>query len=401
MPAKFSFDDPVDALDAIAAKIGLVSTETVSLAQASGRVLAVDANADRPSPAADVSAMDGYAIRLHQLKDNHPLVVDQSLPGRPMMDMPQQGVVRIFTGAIIPQGAEAIVKREDTIESGDRIEWRESALTASLGQHIRRCGENSPAGEVFLSSGQRMTAASVASLANFGYAKVSVFRKVKLAIVTTGDEVIPVDQKPEVYQLRNSNAASLSALASRHPCVELVGVAHAVDDQDGLEAVLRRAIDDADAVWLTGGVSMGDYDYVPDVVRRCGGEIVFHGLPIRPGKPILGASTRDGKAILGFPGNPVSATVNARRFGIPLLERAGGRSQWAPVPLLVDVESEDAKTLSLHQFRLVRIAGQGRAVCVDSQGSGDVVAMGQSDGFVAIPPHTKSQGRFAYFPWVS
>jgi molybdopterin molybdotransferase len=400
MSAKFSFDDPDQALNALAAKVHLVSTETVPLSQAAGRVLAVDTIADRPSPAADVSAMDGYAIRLDGLKDDHPMVVDQSVPGRPMIDMPHAGVVRIFTGAIVPQGAEAIIKREDTIESGDRIEWRESAFATSLGQHIRRCGENGTAGDVFLRSGAVVSAASVAALANFGYAHVSVFRKVKLAVVTTGDEVIPVEQTPEAYQLRNSNAASLSVFASLHPCVELVSVTHAVDDQEGLASALHRAINDADAVWLTGGVSMGDYDYVPDVVRQCGGAVVFHGLPVRPGKPILGAATMDGKVIFGFPGNPVSATVNARRFGIAMLDRASGRSPWAPVPLWVDVESEDAKTLSLHQFRLVRIAGQGRVVYVDSQGSGDLVAMGNSDGFVAIPPNTKSQGRFEYFPWM-
>lgn len=403
MPAKplvpFAFESPDAALDAIAEGVTPVDGCQVELAQATGRVLAQDVLADRPSPAADVSAMDGYAIRMGDLDGPIAPVVAEMAPGKPAIDMPASGIVRIFTGALVPRGADAVIKREDTQELPDSVTWTDSARKTGIGQHIRRRGENGDAGVVVIPRGTTITPATIATLANFGVTQVSVSRLVRIAIVTTGDEVIEIARHPEAYQLRNSNAASMAAMVTRCPGAQCVLSVHAADDRRVLERAINTGLSSADAIWLSGGVSMGDYDYVPEVVSQCGGQVVFHGLPIRPGKPILGAVTADGKPILGFPGNPVSATVNAHRFGLPLLRRAAGATSWRPTPTMVEVSSDSERTIPLHHFRLVQWASSGEVLPVKTRGSGDLVSLGNSEGYVAIEPNQTESGRWPFYRW--
>ncbi len=162
---------------------------------------------------------------------------------------------------------------------------------------------------------------------------------------------------------------------------------------------LADQLERCDAVILTGGVSMGDYDFVPDVVQKVGGEIVFHGLPVRPGKPILAAATSDGKLILGLPGNPVSATVGCHRFALPLLAKIGGQSDWNPPCPVVRLDQAGQKTIPLHWMRLVRLTDNGVAVPIASQGSGDLVSLGQSTGYVELPPGGGGEGPWPYRAW--
>jgi molybdopterin biosynthesis enzyme len=154
----------------------------------------------------------------------------------------------------------------------------------------------------------------------------------------------------------------------------------------------------ADALLITGGVSMGDTDHVPQSIRDAGGRIAFHRIPIRPGKPMLGAIGPRGQLILGLPGNPVSVAVTFRRYGFPLLQWLAGvdREPWVPT---VEIENPDGKTLDLVWFRLVRRTGDGVVALLTNRGSGDIAALGMSDGFVEIPPGANSQGLRRYFDW--
>ncbi len=245
--------------------------------------------------------------------------------------MPAGAVVRIFTGAVVPPQCEAVIMREDTEELDGTIRFRPSALRAEAGAHIRRAGENAVAGSTVLSAGTLVTAAVRATMANFGCFHASVYAPVRVCIITTGDEVGSFEQDaPAPWQLRNSNLSSLSALLNPLPWLTINHIDHCRDDRPALTDLLAERLEQCDAVLLTGGVSMGDYDYVPDVVQELGGDITFHGLPIRPGKPILGAATAAGKLILGLPGNPVSATVGCRRFALPLLAKQSGQTDWNP-----------------------------------------------------------------------
>ena len=144
---------------------------------------------------------------------------------------------------------------------------------------------------------------------------------------------------------------------------------------------------------------MGDYDYVPDIVRSVGGEVVFHGLPVRPGKPILGAATSDGKLIVGLPGNPVSATIGCHRFALQLLAKKSGQTNWIPQQPTVRLTNPGTKTIPLHWMRLVSLVETGIAQGVQSKGSGDLVSLGQSTGYVELPPGESGEGPWPYYPW--
>ncbi len=400
LPKQLAFTHLDDAIGALAERLTTVGIER-NLDACTGRVLAEEVTADRDSPAADVSAMDGYAIRMSDLQTSQPIqVTGECVPGAPPTQMLDGSIVRIFTGAIVPSQAEAIVKREDTEEYAGEIRLRDSGMKTPSGEHIRRAGENAKAGSTVLSPGTLIGPAQRALIANFGYHGVDVYKAVRVSVITTGDEVgLFLKERPEPWQLYNSNRFSLTSILGAHPWVSLVNLEHCVDDRESLTQMLGKCLQDSDAVVMTGGVSMGDYDHVPDCCRDVGGEVIFHGLPIRPGKPILGAATTEGKLILGLPGNPVSATVGCRRFALPLLSKLSGQRVWlSPVPM-VCVNEFGSKTIPLHWLRMVRLKGNGLAELVDTRGSGDLVSLGHSDGFIECPPHSSGIGPWPYYAW--
>lgn len=399
MASKFKFDSPDEAIVALAERLLTVDTASET-EQVTGRTLANDIVADRDSPAANVSAMDGYAVRLSDIDGARSLpVVGESAPGAPPPTLESDSAVRIFTGAIVPAAAEAVIKREDTEELGQSIRFRPSALSTSKGEHIRFAGENAEAGKPILKAGTTITAASHATMANFGAYRADIFRAVRVSVLTSGNEVgLFSDESPQAWQLRNSNRFSITSLLQR-PALEVVSIDHGNDDADDLARLLDEQLQRSDAVILTGGVSMGDYDFVPDVVRRVGGEVLFHGLPIRPGKPILAAATASGKLILGLPGNPVSATVGCHRFALPLLAKMGGATDWNSRCPVVRLEQAGDKSIPLHWLRLVRITDHGVAVPVISKGSGDLVSLGQSTGYIEMPPGASGEGPWPYRAW--
>lgn len=401
MSQPFAFPDPDSALKALAEQLSTVN-EVESIALGSGRILAQAVSADRDSPAADVSAMDGYAIRLKDLQEQSDLPISgESSAGAAPPEMTDGQVVRIFTGAIVPQGCQAVIKREDTRESDQSIRLLPAAIESTrLGSNIRRGGENAQAGSEVLAAGSMISDAAVATLANFGVAQPTVYRRVKVSVLTTGDEVMDVASKTlQPWQLRNSNRAVCQAMLDRHPFVEVHRCEHVIDDPQALHSALADALDDSDAVIFTGGVSKGDYDYVPDTITDLGGRIVFHGLPIRPGKPLLGAATESGKLVLGLPGNPVSSCVNCRRFAVPLLRKLGGCGDWADRPARATLRQPPAKPIPLHGMLLARCFHDGTAELVLAKGSGDLVALGHSDGFICLPPNEQSTGPWPMFQW--
>ncbi|MGB7347585.1 MAG: molybdopterin molybdotransferase MoeA [Pirellulaceae bacterium] len=392
--------NPTEALNELAGRVSTVSVQP-STHDCVGRVLASNIVADRDSPAADVSAMDGYAICMDDLKNPDPIQVSgEAAAGASPPAMQPGSVVRIFTGAIVPTTCEAVVKREDTEELDGEIRFLKTSLAIARGENIRRAGENARAGTTVLGSGVKLTAAHLATMANFGATGADVFAPVRVTLITTGDEVGQFDEiPPQPWQLRNSNQSSIAALLSQPRWIDHVASVHAKDDRDHLHQTLEQALAASDAVLLTGGVSMGDYDYVPEIVRQVGGEVVFHGLPVRPGKPILGAVTNQGKLIIGLPGNPVSATIGCHRFALPLLAKMSGQTEWRPPCPVVRLTDAGNKSIPLHWMRLARMTNHGVAEAVQSQGSGDLVSLGQSTGYVELPPGEAGEGPWPYYAW--
>ena len=398
--AKFAFDHPDDAVQALAQRLQPVTDTEVDSGDFLGRVLASSVTADRDSPAADVSAMDGYAIRLSNLSQDEVKVSGQSVPGSPPPTMAEGTVIRIFTGAIVPPECEAVVKREETEELENSIRFRADAHRISSGENIRRAGENAAAESNVVPRGSLVSPATIATMANFGCRSIDVLRRVRVSILTTGDEVGEFeDEAPQPWQLRNSNRAALAALIQQYPWLQLARCDHCGDDQQALTEKLSESLSDSDAVLLTGGVSMGDYDYVPDVIKSLEASIVFHGLPIRPGKPILGAASKSGKLIMGLPGNPVSSIVGCRRMGLPLLRKLSGQIEWQPKAATVTLINPSTKTIPLHWMKLVRLDGNGIASEIASMGSGDLVSLGKSTGFVEVAKNESGSGPWPYHAW--
>ncbi|MGH9715945.1 MAG: molybdopterin molybdotransferase MoeA [Candidatus Acidiferrales bacterium] len=300
-------------------------------ASALGRVLAEDVTADRNYPPFDRSIRDGYALR----------AADAAQPGAKLrlIGESRAGVafdgtvgpgecVRILTGAALPRGANGVVMLEQTQAEGDTI-----ILSPAVrpGQHYVLAGAECRIGETVLTRGTRLSFTEIAMAAEVGHAHLRVSRRPSVAIVSTGDELVPVDGMPGPFQIRNSNSVSLAAqvgLVGGEPLVE----GSARDELGDLRARIERGLE-ADILVLSGGVSVGRYDLVETVLHELGAEIFFDAVAIRPGRPAVFGWCR-GKPVFGLPGNPVSTMVTFELFVAPAIElRSGFQPQ--PLPFVV------------------------------------------------------------------
>ena len=398
----FAHDSPAGAIGALLDRLTVVEgTESLEAARATGRVLSAMIRTDRPSPPCSVSAMDGYVARFSDVRSGGRIAVPGQVPiGKAPPDLPQGAALSIVTGAPIPDGGDIVIKREDVEEHEDQIVIPEQTATSlKVGRHIRSCGENLAADQEVVGPGELITPPVVAALASFGHADVAVFRKVQVGIIVTGDELLPIRSTPQPWEIRDSNGPTLASLLGSIPWVEIVTCQHAVDQAGALQQMIRETLATCDALFLTGGVSMGDHDYVPEAISAAGAGVVFHKLPTRPGKPVLAAIGPDGQAILGLPGNPVSVLVGARWLGIPALGKRAGLLHSTPPSPLVTLANPDEQTLGLWWYRLVRLTCTGVVELVSTKGSGDMVSAARSDGFIEIPPGRRGPGPWPYYSW--
>ncbi len=395
----FAFDSPALALEELCSHISPIDTEAVDWPAALGRVLAMDVTSDRPSPSCDVSAMDGYALRVEECRAGVIKVGGEIHIGQEPPKMAHGKAMQIVTGAPVPAEAHVVIKREDVIENEDSIELSQELVDLlKPGANIRRIGENMKAGTRVQSDGRLVTAPMIGMLTGFGVVKPTVYKRVRVGIITTGNEVVRPDQTPNQWQLRDSNSPAIRGLCDRYRWIQCDQCVHARDSLDGIVAEARSLIDSCDALVFTGGVSMGDHDHVPAVVDQLGAKTVFHKLPQRPGKPALGA-VLDGKPIFGLPGNPVSVMVTAHRLLLPALAVRAGLAQSATAPRMMRVVNSDEKQLGLWWSRLARVVGDDQVELVASKGSGDVPSSAMSDGFVEFAPNQTGPGPWAFWSW--
>ncbi|MFO1066407.1 MAG: molybdopterin molybdotransferase MoeA [Pirellulales bacterium] len=379
-----------------------VESESIPISQAGGRVTAEPLLMDRDSPPLDVSAMDGYAIAmadLHRFASDGLLVSAVAAAGRSPGTCIPGSAIKIFTGAPVPFGADCVIQREHTEVNGGRVRLVEPIDAIRPSQNIRRRGENAAQGTLAISSGVELSATAMAVASSIAPPQILVRRKVRVAVINTGDELIEPGRPAELWQIRDSNGLTLQTALERLPWLEIVHRCRAIDDLQSLTEALAESEATVDVVILTGGVSMGDTDHVPAAVRAIGGEVVFHRLPIRPGKPILGAVSSTGRLILGLPGNPVSVAVTARRIAVPLLRKTAGLAVIEPPVPSVSLSNPDDKRLNLIWHRLVRLGRDGRAELIDNRGSGDIVSLAGSDGFVEVALGAYGPGPWPFYAW--
>ena len=394
---------PREAVNVLLGRVAPVEAEVVPAGDAAGltgRVLAEAVHLDRDSPACDVSAMDGYAVRSKEVARREVPLAGECRIGRPPETLREGTSLRIYTGSPLPEGADAVLRLEDAVERDATIRLREG-VELCAGADIRRRGENARAGDRVLNAGTTLTPAAMAALATVGPERAAVFRRLRVSVVTTGDELVSAEEAAgpmPPWRLRDSNGPTLVAMFSPLTWVEAVTHTHAGDSPDALRRQLGAAVDAADVVFVTGGVSKGAYDYVPDVVARIGGETLFHRIRARPGQPTLGAAVGD-TPLLGLPGNPLSAACVARRIGAAVLRaRAGFATPDPPAPA-VAVEAWGPKALPLWWWRAVRLDRPGVATPIALRGSGDPCGPAASDGFLEAPPDSDGAGLFPYYPW--
>ncbi len=396
--AEQNLSSPAAAVGLMVSRLKPVGEERVPLERALGRVLAEPVVADRDSPAVDVSAMDGFALRVMDLARGALPIAGELRIGQAPVRLAPGTVLRIVTGAPVPPGADAVVKREDTQEDDGKIELSSAAIGMKAWTNVRRQGENAKTGTRVVEAGAEVTPPVAASMAAFGCANPVVHRRVRVGVLVTGDEVLGVESSPSPYQLRDSNGYTVMSLVSRRAWAEVSRAPAVKDEPEALLASMRRILESADMLIATGGVSMGERDFVPQVVRELGAEVLFHKVTQRPGKPVFGAMLPDGRPIFGLPGNPLSVMVTSRRMVVPVLERLAGIDS-SPPPVQMRLENPDSRRLDMWWHRFVRVTDVGRAQLLEVSSSGDVIGAARSDGFVEVPPGQGGEGPWAYFAW--
>mgnify|MGYP005840802221 CR=1 FL=1 len=320
-PGMISITDCLTTLFSNVPILSAAECDTVRLDQASGRILASDLLANLCVPPSDNSAMDGYALAANDLHAGAELtVIGRSLAGQ-VHDQPLAAgsCLRIMTGAPTPPDCGAVIMQENTELLDD---GRIRTLTASEpGNNIRRRGEDISTGSPLLDAGRRLQAADIGLLASQGLTEVSVLRRLRVALLSTGDELVPPGQPLQPGQIYDSNRLMLhSALTSSG--FSVIDIGHVADQPEALEAALRRADQQADAIITSGGVSVGEADFVRDVLGRLG-DIHLWKVAIKPGKPFAFGRLSQ-SAFFGLPGNPVSALVTLQQLTFPALRRMQG-----------------------------------------------------------------------------
>lgn len=318
------------------AAIEPLPTERVSLGEALGRYAASDISALRTQPPFAASAMDGYAIRFADLPGPWRLIGESSAGERFAGSVETGTAVRIFTGAPVPEGADTVVVQEDVARDGEAVRLTGGG-PPRLGAHIRRAGLDFAQGEVLVATDTRFTAAQLGLVAAGGHGEIIVHRRPRVALLSTGNELVAAGTAPGRDQIVNSNGPMLGALFAAAGA-ELVDIGIVADDADAIAAAIGQARS-ADLLVTVGGASVGDYDLVLPVLKRDGAAIDFWKVAIKPGKPMLSGALGDTR-VIGLPGNPVSAFLCAQLFVLPLLRKMAGSP--SPLPALLNARTATA-----------------------------------------------------------
>jgi molybdopterin molybdotransferase len=378
-----------EALATVLGAVEPLGVERVPLLDALGRVLAQEVRSPRDIPGFNNSAMDGFAVRAADVagaSTDKPvrLTVTETVPAgkMPSREVQPGQAARTMTGAPIASGADAIIPVEQTRDSGDTVEILASAAAHAF---VRPRGEDVKLGELVMSPGRLLGAADLGMLASLNRAMVGVYRRPRVAIVATGDELVDVDEAPSGAQVVNSSAYALSG-AIREAGGEAAILRVARDTPDDVRERLTEAMA-FDVIFTTGGVSVGQFDHVKTVMDELGLKTLFHGVAQRPGRP-LKFGTLGKSPVFGLPGNPVSTLVCFYLYARPALLKMGGRSQ-VGLPRVTARCARDIKLAKgLTEFvrvKLERRDGEYVAMPTGNQGSGIFSSVSRADGLLIGP----------------
>jgi molybdopterin molybdotransferase len=363
------------------------SVEVVALAEAWGRVVAAPVIARLTHPPADVSAMDGYALRAEDGGLGATLEVIGSAPaGHPFSGGVGPGqTVRLFTGSVVPSGADAILMQEDATRSGERVTVNEAVV---LGRHIRRAGQDFAAGQPVISAGRRLTARDIGLAAAANHPWIAVHRRPRVAILATGDEISMPGDPIAPGGIVSSNSHALAALV-RAAGGEPIVLPIAPDDLGAIAAVADQ-VAGVDLLLTSGGASVGDHDLIIDALSQRGLKVDFWKIAMRPGKPLI-FGRLGAVPVVGLPGNPVSAVICSVLFVLPALARLSGQPGDPPpvtgAILGAAVRANDGRADHLRASLSHDPAGRLVATPMTAQDSSMIRRLALADALVLRPPH--------------
>ena len=366
--------------------VAMLGTEQVKLEQSLGCVLAEEVCANRDQPPYDISAMDGYALRSADL-GNIPaaleIIEDIKAGDMPSKTLASGQCARIMTGAPMPQGADAVIRVEDTeAKPGNRVQINQAVKP---GNDIRRLGENMRNGEVVLTPGTEITPGVIGVLATVKRAQVQVCRQPRVAILSTGNELEGLDEPVDPNKIPNSNSYALMA-QTQALGIEPVLLGIARDDPDELARYLRRGLE-YDVLLVSGGTSVGVHDYVRPTIEALGAQMLFWRVAMKPGHPVAFGKVGE-KIIFGLPGNPVSSMVCFEQFVAPALRRMMGHARThrrtLTARLTHNVKHQPGRTEFI-RVMLVKEEGGYAATSTGAQGSGMLLSMARADGLAVLP----------------
>jgi molybdopterin molybdotransferase len=383
-----------EALSQILNTIHPLGLEKVSLLESLGRVIGEDILASRPIPPKNNSAMDGYALRCEDTKSasgENPVTLEviEDIPAGaiPSKSVGRGQAVRIMTGAPIPEGADAVMQMENTEKDGRNVRI---FVEAAKGQDIRLAGEDVRKGEKVISRGDVLRPAEIGMLAALGRSFIPVYQKPVVAILATGDELVDVDESPSPWQIISSNSYALAAQVLECGATPLqIGIAK--DTREDLKSKFNAALR-ADLIISSGGVSVGDYDLVKEIMKEVGNRMQFWQVAMRPGKP-LAFGAMNSVPLFGLPGNPVSSMVSFEQFVRPsILKMMGYRNLFRRTVRALLKEPVEKKKGARHFIR-ARITfedGRYQVASTGDQGSGILKSMVQANGLIVLPEETTS-----------
>ncbi|MFM8448932.1 MAG: molybdopterin molybdotransferase MoeA [Haliscomenobacter sp.] len=375
-----------EALAVVLAHPAQLPTEECPLSEARGRVLAEDLCADRPFPPFDRVTMDGIAIRFADFSAGIRNFINKGTQaaGQPPLVLESEGAcLEIMTGAVLPAGADTIIRYEDLRFEGDQV----AVLTEEIeyGQNLHREGSDRRMGDVIVPSGQLLAAGEIGVAATVGKNSLRVRKMPRVAVISTGDELVSVESVPLPHQIRSSNMYALSA------ALQQMGVPterlHFPDDPDVMRTGLNKCLRTFDAIILSGGVSEGAFDFIPGVLAELQVEKLFHRVQQRPGKPFWFGTWQQQCAIFALPGNPVSAFLGIQKYFKAWLHQSLGLPPLRPSFAML-AEDYTFKP-NLTYFLQVKLEstpdGLLRAYPRTGGGSGDLANLSDADGFLELP----------------
>lgn len=364
----------------------LNQSQTVELEHAYNCVLYTDIKSPINVPAYRNSAMDGYAIRGDDFERKQYSVVAEVMAGYHYSEPLKSGqAVKIMTGAAVPEGADTVIMREQAVESDGFVTFGESKIKP--GQNVRQAGEDLSLGQEVFTAGKRLYSPEIGLLASLGLGSVPVYRKLKVAIFSTGDEVQAPGMPASASRIFDSNRYTLIGLLTQLGC-EIIDLGIVEDDQQKMLQVLDQAADQADVVLTSGGVSVGDADFIKSALESLG-SIEFWRINMRPGRPLAFGKIKD-KPIFGLPGNPVAVMVSFINFVEPALRKMQGETEWQPLKLNAiadeDLRSRQGRTEFTRGIYSIEPTGQLVVRSTGKQGSGILRSMSEANCLIEISP---------------